>query len=237
MNRPQILGTFRKTSGQVEKTGKLWGRCGKGIYRLAYRSWEFAFVGSGQTHHRLVDAVCLVNGADTDGSVGAHWVVVLFVVFSDSLQGHASVRSGRAKVALGFLEQFPGDGELLRFLEGIHPARKFQRVIARQKEEVSFKVARHTNVHGWRNCFLNILAMVLPFGEESVKNVVFVGCYNESANRKANLFGIEPSQNISKVSGRNGEANLFALVGFLIRYSKVTPEIIRNLGQDTAPVD
>mmetsp|Transcript_28103 Transcript_28103/g.78809 ORF Transcript_28103/g.78809 Transcript_28103/m.78809 type:complete len:348 (-) Transcript_28103:51-1094(-) len=104
-------------------------------------------------------------------------------------------------------------------------------------EEVPLEVAGHAYVHAWRDTLRDGLAMVLALGEESVQNIILVGCHHQLANRKSHLLGVEARQDVTKVSGWDGVVNELIFEFGVVGNSEVTPKVVRGLCQHAAPID
>ena len=191
---------------------------------------------SGQGDGVHVDLLHLMDGRNTDGTVRTEHVSVLIIVLLDHLERHGSIGTGRQEVLLGLIQKLTADGELARRLKILHPFCQRGGIIAGKVEQISLKVTGNADIHRRADGFVNIVSVILSFGEEPVEDIVLIGRNNQLANGKAHLLGVVTGKDVAEVASGNGKVDLLS-VGVLVRNAQIGPEIVRGLRQDAAPVD
>ncbi|KAH3668855.1 hypothetical protein OGAPHI_002610 [Ogataea philodendri] len=170
-------------------------------------------------------------------------------IFLDGLHGLFVAHSGRVQNALRKLQSLWSDLEDALGGQVLHVfgqnSTSFQIVVTTvgsldHVPQESLKVGGNTDVHSWRVGLLNLDLIVFSGVQESVEDVVFVGCNHQLLDRKSHLFSVETSKDVTKVSAWHHKLDLeVGLFSFwdLVQQLEVGVEVVSHLCEDSSPVD
>mmetsp|Transcript_44661 Transcript_44661/g.136229 ORF Transcript_44661/g.136229 Transcript_44661/m.136229 type:complete len:640 (+) Transcript_44661:438-2357(+) len=197
---------------------------------------EFPLVGRGEADRVGMDHLRLMNGGDAHGRMRTQHVLVLVRIFLDRFEGHGRIAPGRGEILPRLLELFPGNGEFAGGFERLHPIREGGRIVTGEMIQVPFEVGRDANVHRGGHGGVYVPPVILTLGEESMKDVVFVGGDDELPHRQSHPLGVVSGEDVPEVARGDREVNLLRR-GMLVGDPEVRPEVVGGLGEDAAPVD
>ena len=174
------------------------------------------------------------------GGMRVDEVAVLVEHFFDSCQAGCAVDGIGLEVGLELCQRFGIDGELLAFLQFVHPGGNGLCVAPRELEELALDVRGNQDVHG-RGGGEHELALgdVVAAGVDEVgEHAVLVAGAEQGAQRRADLLCVPGGKDVAEVAG--GNADIERLAGFELALGNelgVAGNVVHHLGKQAPPVD